>query len=736
MPRPATNLPVRPSTAMEPAAQLAPRPNHHAANALVLVGLGAVGAGLLSLQGQPPTHVAGVLVAALVVGILTWTTGRRQAARHRIQDLLVEALAAYTGSRKLDRRTVQLTKWAGRGVGTPHRVLIRYAPGISDGDPNWRAAIIDVLQRRVDCTYTVHKHDRSHCRLILTPDTTPTGQTTPYAQVRLERAITSLVGPTTKIATFECNAAGEISRVHVTHEESAKCAVAGFRLRAERTVSAMMPGRWRANWDLEGDKITFEQRPSLPTSVWLPTDPIPGDVDDLLLNYRKVKIPIGVDEDGNQLVWYPAVVPQMMITGGTGSGKTSTVHGIIGTITRYGWPVWILDAKRIEFLDFRSWPNVQVVATTLEQQVALVHRVWELMEYRYQLIEEGKVRISDLEPLVVILDEYAEFVANLIDWYATIKVKDDPTKPRSLQEVGSLARKARTARIHLIISMQRPDVALLGGAGGETRSNFGQRVSMGRLDPNGAMMMWENAFTGVTIPRGITGRAMAVNDQGVPVETQCYRFPDMHADEGTEQHQLLQRLRPAVARHERLVIVPAGEDPELRDLDTGEQLPPTFTDYQNAAWALAKHRPDLDLTLATGDGIEISPEQARAMASTLAALGLDPNLPATTGRRRLAPGLFTDGDADDTVADDHSDSDDPYLGYGAPINLPPIKLEVGDLVQAEEGSDEWMVVDEDPEEDPVDLDYVMVSWRSDDDRCGSISLPAAELVAVRRPEVG
>lgn len=732
MPRsaPATSQAQRRTAQTEPVAQLVPRATQHRSYALLMFALGAVGAGVLGLQQE--ALLAGVAFAAgVVLAVVVWRNGARKVARDRIQDLLVEALANYTGARKLDRRTVTLTKWTGRGVGIPQRVMIRYAPGVPDGDPNWRPAVLDVLQRRLDRAYKVGRHDRSRCRLHLVPDDTSAGDAPPYAQVRLERAITSLVGPSTKIAEFEANEDGDIIRVHVDHEESAKCAVAGFRLRAERTVSAMMPGRWRANWDLEGDKVTFEQRPSLPTSIWLPIDPIPDDVDDLLLNYRKVKIPVGEDEDGRRIWWHPALVPQALISGGTGSGKTSTVHAIIATITRYGWPVWILDAKRIEFLDHRDWPNVQIVATTLEQQVALVHRVWQLMEYRYQLIEEGKVRVDDLEPLVVILDEYAEFVANLLDWYATVKVKGDPTKPRTLQEVGSLARKARTARIHLIISMQRPDVALLGGAGGETRSNFGQRISMGRLDPAGAMMMWENAYTGVAIPRGVTGRAMAVNDQGVPVETQCYRFPSMYAEPGSEEALLLQQLKPTAARHERLVIIPPGSDQESFDLDTGEPIPLTFSDYQQAEWALASSRPDLDLALA-GTGDEISPEHARALSSTLAALGLDPNLPSS-GRRRVAPGLFVDEAHDeDEPFPEHADQ---YIGYGAPIHLPPSRLEVGDLIQVEEGSGEWVVIDEDPEEDAFDPACIAVSWRSDTDECGSLSLPASEPVAVRRPDI-
>lgn len=51
-------------------------------------------------------------------------------------------------------------------------------------------------------------------------------------------------------------------------------------------------------------------------------------------------------------------------------------------VSRYGWPSWVADGKGIEFLGFRDWPNVQVVVTTVAEQVAVIERAWELMEHR------------------------------------------------------------------------------------------------------------------------------------------------------------------------------------------------------------------------------------------------------------------------------------------------------------------------------------------------------------------
>ena len=268
--------------------------------------------------------------------------------------------------------------------------------------------------------------------------------------------------------------------------------------------STMLPGRWRARWDLEGDTVVFEVRPALPASVWLPTD-VPA-VATTTEARSAAYVAYGVDEDGAEMRWYPARVPHMMLTGSTGTGKTSTAHALLGKVTQYGWPVWVLDAKRVEFLGFRTWPNVQVVAGTITAQVALIHRAWTVMETRYAQIEAGTHTVADFEPLIIFLDEFAEFRSNLVEWYAQVKVRGDPSKPPTLAEVASLARKARTARIHLVLSTQRPDAEFLTG---EMRDNFGARVSMGRLSPQGAMMMWENPTVGVSLPRAVTGRAMA-----------------------------------------------------------------------------------------------------------------------------------------------------------------------------------------------------------------------------------
>ena len=321
----------------------------------------------------------------------------------------------------------------------------------------------------------------------------------------------------------------------------------------------------------------------------------------------------------------------------------------------------------------------------------------------------------------------AEFRSNLFEWYAQIKVKGDPTKPPTLAEVASLARKARTARIHLVLSTQRPDAEFLGG---EMRDNFGFRISMGRLSPQGAMMMWENPAVGVSLPRARTGRATATHEDGKPVEVQCYRFPDINADEDSEERQLLESIRPAEARWPRLVIVP----PEAQvDLDGGEPTPPTFRDYARAVWDLAENRPDLDPLSGAGGEDAVD---GRELSSTMASLGIstsDHPGPCSRPHLRLVDAL--EQDAAETEQGGGLTWDlDEYVGYAPPVSCAARDLVVGDLIQIEDGAGEWVVVDEPPEEDLAAPGMIAVSWRGDGDESGSISLPDDNYIEVRRPE--
>ena len=688
----------------------------------VLVAAGVGGWGAAPLLGRPglavPALLAGVVLAVLITG-----AEMRQRRRDEMIARLTDAWRQLMGWRPTDPAPISARRWTCGWPGQPRLIKVRYPSGAVDHDPQWLPEVLTAAGRRLGGQYKTARHDQLRGRLTLklVGSGASADRDESPAVARAKRVVTELIGPTSTVTNVDVDDKGEVSSLEVIHSAGVKLVASGYRARVERTLSAMLPGRFRALWDMEGDRVRFEVRPALPDSIWI--EPLEPPKEDPLSNYDKVEIPFGVDEDGNVMTWRPAISPQMIITGGTGSGKTSTTHAILTRVAQYGWPIWVADGKAVEFLGFRDWPNVQVVASTIEHQVAVIHRAWELMEHRYTLITSGSARVEDFEPLIVFLDEFADLRGNLLSWYSQVKVKGDPTKPPTLAEVASLARKGRTARVHMVMATQRPDAEFLGG---EMRDNFTSRISVGRLSPNGAQMMWENPTIGVTLPRGKRGRAIAMNDHGAPVEMQCFRTPDpARVASDSEEMELLDRLRPAESLQERLLILDVEG---TADLDTSEPIEPTFHDYSNAVWVRAADRPELD-PLNRLDARPGGPT-GRALASPMSMLGLNgAGSPISRDRRPRLAAIAAQLPASGMSPGRDLELDDD-AGYGPPRSLTPSALSVGDMVLVE---GEWVVVDEEPLEDFDDPEDVMVGWRSDNDESGQLLVRSDETLQVRRP---
>lgn len=715
-----------------PQPQLAPAPSTWARDAVMLAAAGGLGFAVAPLLSHS-TLAWPCLVAGILAAITRGVTGRRALLRSRLMDRVTEAVCPLLGLRAPNRAAVTARRWSRGWPGHPTRIDVRYAAGTPDAEPGWAAELASTASGRLPITYRVQRHDRLKCRLRLTPaPPAEDGPMTSELVARAERIILELLGPTATITGSTLNDDGTLRSLSARHAAGARLAASGYRARVERVVSTNLAGRWRARWDLEADTVEFEVRPSFPGSLWLQPTDVDEDVD-VLETYDDVHVAYGVDEDGSEMLWHPARDPNLMLVGSPGTGKTVAAHTLLVQATRYGWPVWVVDGKAIEFLGFQDWPNVQIVASSIEQQIAVVHRAWEVMERRYELITNGRATENDFEPLLVFLDEYADFRGNLASWYADVKVKGDPAKPPVLQRVQSIARKGRTSRVHLVFATQRPDAEYFGG---DMRDNFRMRVSMGRLSPQGAQMMWESPVIGTSIPRGCRGRATTVNEANRAVEIQTYRTPDPRKTlPGTDEQVLLDKLRPGTTRHPRLLILEPEPQPDLDGTgDTSEPVGPTYTDYAEAGWVRAEQFPHLDPVNHRARGAE----GGRAAASPMSLFGLSSTaVDIRKPRRGDAPDVedsSTPPGAPDPepTGPDAADGDE-WQGYGVVFETRPIDLEVGDLLLVDELVDQWGVVDTEPEADVDDEDCVSVTWRGDGDDAGVAVLPADVLVSSRRP---
>jgi len=396
----------------------------------------------------------------------------------------------------------------------------------------------------------------------------------------------------------------------------------------------------------------------------------------------------------------------MLIIGGTGSGKTSAQHTLLTDLALYGWRIWVLDGKRIEFAGYKNWPNVELVASKVGDQVRMIHAAHDLMEQRYSLIESGQARIADFEPLALFIDEYATFKARVVRWYKEVKPKGGPPQPPVLDLIPDLVRLARTAKIHLCVGIQRPDAEFLGG---EMRDNFGARLSLGRLSPAGANMMWDSFSVGVAIPRNQRGRGVALDEQSKPVEILTYYTPDpvKLSDEDTGGWRQLEQLKPETSSYPRkMILEPKAEiDPE-----SGALVEPKYYEWAES----------LIVPYDAGRDIRVHAERSSAER-------------ASAGDELHAEARVN---ADvDVLPDERMDvpEADLFAGYSEPDGKAVADLAPGDLVLVDESLDLWGVA-EGCELDALEEGYMALDYRDfETGEPNTMSLAEGEMVTARRP---
>ncbi|WP_461634886.1 hypothetical protein [Glutamicibacter soli] len=552
-------------------------PPEHRSKAKVYTGLAASG-GLVSsicyLTDQMLPMGAAMTLTGVSIAGTAWMH-RRTVRKLEERDRLVEILAPVALG-FLDRRRVELKKWTmSNGDFWPGKVVIKFHDDLLGED--CAAAVIDQLQQRYQRQYAVKKIT-NHQRLMVL---TEAGE----LLVEEPEDVHPMIRRTSKVVKklFSAgNAEPPVATVELEDDEPVKVeiqhdigsAVTNRMVQNDKAFKfgAMLPGRWKAEWDNINDRVTFTLRPALPTFV--PHPPIPPMEGTAIDNY-KTPYCYGVDETGEAVAWRPWLDPMMLITGLTGRGKTVVAHSVLTELAARGWIIDVADAKLVEFLGYKNWPNVRIVAPDLEQQVRLVYVAKDLMAERYNAIKNGEASEEDFVPYVLFLDEFALFREDVDDWYQDIKQKGDPSKAPMHRKVAAILRAGRTARVHIVLLTQRPDAEILGS--GEARLNLSCRVSMGPLDMDGARMMWKSPSLGTTVPSNIRGRGTTRNEAGEVVEFQAYWTPDPRRAKSDEDLAILKSIYPAKELHPKMMIkVPAAT------YEDESELLPSYSQYISA----------------------------------------------------------------------------------------------------------------------------------------------------------
>lgn len=213
------------------------------------------------------------------------------------------------------------------------------------------------------------------------------------------------------------------------------------------------------------------------------------------------------------VVWDYDEVPHMLITGGTGGGKTYLILTLIHALVQVG-TVDICDPKEADLKDLQDLPlfrnhifyGTKWITRCLKNAVEEMNRRYVYMKLLPSYKTGKNYSYYNIPPYFIVIDEWAAF-------FTTLSYKE---QDEILGYVKQLVLKARQAGVFLIIATQRPDTDSFGSG---VRDNILFRVSVGKLQDQGYRMTFGSEQDGkLFINKPIKGRGYVDDGQGVPRE--------------------------------------------------------------------------------------------------------------------------------------------------------------------------------------------------------------------------
>ena len=214
--------------------------------------------------------------------------------------------------------------------------------------------------------------------------------------------------------------------------------------------------------------------------------------------HHPLEVALGRDIAGNAYMVNLADMPHLLVSGSTGSGKSSCINSILTSILTRATPdqvrLMLVDPKRVELGQYNDLPHLltQVVVDPKKAANALSWAVKE-MERRYDLLAEAGMRdITGYNQAVDAgqLDDHEE--AYRLRMLGTGADDDDSDEPEEIEaryqrlpfilivvdelndlmmvaardvedSVCRIAQMARAVGIHLVLATQRPSVDVITG---------------------------------------------------------------------------------------------------------------------------------------------------------------------------------------------------------------------------------------------------------------------------------
>jgi S-DNA-T family DNA segregation ATPase FtsK/SpoIIIE len=180
---------------------------------------------------------------------------------------------------------------------------------------------------------------------------------------------------------------------------------------------------------------------------------------------------LGSDSLGADFIVDLNKIPNLLVGGTTGSGKSVLLHSFILSLLSSGASLYLIDPKMVEFGVYEDYDAVKSIVNSAEESVDLIDNVRSIMEKRFSMLKKSGCRnvveynlrnaeTDRLNPVVIVVDEWADIVLQ----------KKDIQK-----SLCFIAQKGRAAGISIILATQRPSASVVSGL---IKANFPGRIAL------------------------------------------------------------------------------------------------------------------------------------------------------------------------------------------------------------------------------------------------------------------
>jgi hypothetical protein len=285
-------------------------------------------------------------------------------------------------------------------------------------------------------------------------------------------------------------------------------------------VAAKTDERWRPTWDKPRNVVLLVRRPEMPPFIF-------NRIPDLWESGKPYQFPLGQGDRSDVLYWDTYDAPHALVAGGTGGGKTVTLHDLVWWASIMGWEIVLVDPKGTGLGGLRELPGVVVAALADPEQMNYVLTENAIaMRGRYDAVLNGGKTFTHFKRRLLVVDEYAELVSLLKSWHTG--VLGEKGEPTGIEALRSVPRLGREANVLQVTGVHQANSKVFQGT--EVRELYGLRVGMGPQGDESAKMLFDRVDAGRDVPQTAKGRATYALKQGEPEEMQTFWTPTLMPD--------------------------------------------------------------------------------------------------------------------------------------------------------------------------------------------------------------